>query len=95
MKEVMKARNKVAMKRENGTYVYDIYIKKPVNTKTIGTIKAVDKETRTARATSSDTKWKTTLTETGWKTVIDRSAKTSSNERASRQPFVRLGDDLF
>ena len=90
----MKARNKVAMKRENGTYVYDIYIKKPVNTKTIGAIKAVDKETRTARATSSDTKWKTTLTETGWKTVIDKSDG-GKKAGASRQPFVRLGDDLF
>ena len=90
----MKARNKVAMKRENGTYVYDIYIKKPVNTKTIGTIKAVDKETRTARATSSDTKWKTTLTEAGWKTLKDKS-KGGKNARASRQPCVSLGDDLF
>ena len=101
----MKARSKVAMKRENGTYTYDIYIKKPSNTKTIGAVRAVDKqpqqqqqrqqETRAARATDSDTRYKTALTEAGWKTVIDRSSKTGNNERASRQPFVRLGDDLF
>ena len=100
MKEVMKARSKVAMKRENGTYTYDIDIKKPNNARTIGAVKAVDRqprqqEARTARTTNHDTRHTTTLTDAGWKTIIDRSSKASSNERASRQPFVRLGDDLF
>ena len=78
------------MKRENGTYVYDIYTKKPDKNKHAGGIRAVSRETSPNKGNSKDTVWESTRTETGWTTVC-RSSKTS----ADKQPFVRLGDDLI
>ena len=101
----MKARSKVAMKRENGTYVYDVYIKRPDKGKQKGDIRAVSAVTekvnspRTAMK-EEDTVLKTVHGETGWKTVMktnkDRKPEQQQQQQQqSKQPFGRLGDDLI
>ena len=95
----MKARNKVAMKRGNGTHVYDIYVKKPGNCRHAGGIRAASRYTGSARTRTEETGWKTVRSETGWKTALHKPDSTSSTPRGKKtetagQPFVRLGDDL-
>ena len=96
----MKAKSKVAMKRENGTYVYDIYIKKP------------DKGNQAVNAVVNQTV--NAVNEEGWTTVThkqykpkaefkgrtpaqpERDARTGRNAlNERRQPFARLGDNLI
>ena len=100
----MKARNKVSMKRDNGTSVYDVYTKKPDKSRHAGEIRAVSKDTTPKKGRNQETVWETLRNESGWTTVY-KSDKSSNNRchghetaektEASRQPFARLGDDLI
>ena len=89
----MKAKSKVAMKRENGTYVYDIYIKKP--DKGNQAVNAVNEEGWTT-VTYKQYKPKQAEFKGRIPSQPERDERASRNVvRERRQPFARLGDDLI
>ena len=91
----MKARSKVAMERENGTYVYEIYIKKPDKGKQNEGNRAVNAVNEKGWTTVT---YKPRQAERKGRipSQPDEDERKGRNaERERRQPFARLGDDLI
>ena len=94
----MKAKSKVAMKRENGMYVYDIYIKKPDKGKHNESNQALNAVNEKGWTTVTYKQYKPKQAEFKGRTPIqperdERTGRNAVGER--RQPFARLGDDLI